>query len=60
MHAWPLRHRMGVNYYSRIVLNWRGAFTIKPGQTATDFGYPLDAQGLTAALHHAARLGVSE
>lgn len=50
---------MGVNYYTRVVLDWRAAFTIKEGQIATDFGYPLDAEGLRVALHHAADLGVS-
>ncbi|KAG2450444.1 hypothetical protein HYH02_004946 [Chlamydomonas schloesseri] len=49
---------LGINYYTRVVLDWRLGFTCRPGEVLTDMGWPVVPEGLHAAIAHCAELGV--
>eukprot|EP00198_Chlamydomonas_reinhardtii_P011511 XP_001700848.1 predicted protein [Chlamydomonas reinhardtii] len=49
---------LGINYYTRVVLDWRLGFTCRPGEVLTDMGWPVVPEGLYAAIVHCAELGV--
>ncbi|GLC50285.1 hypothetical protein PLESTB_000362600 [Pleodorina starrii] len=49
---------LGINYYTRVVLDWRLRFTCRPGEVLTDMGWPVVPEGLYDAIAHSAELGV--
>ncbi|KXZ56250.1 hypothetical protein GPECTOR_1g218 [Gonium pectorale] len=49
---------LGINYYTRVVLDWRMGFTCRHGEVLTDMGWPIVPEGLYAAIAHCAELGL--
>ncbi|PNH02539.1 Beta-galactosidase, partial [Tetrabaena socialis] len=49
---------LGINYYTRVVLDWRLGFTCRPGEVLTDMGWPVVPGGLYGAIAHCSELGV--
>ncbi|GIM00686.1 hypothetical protein Vretimale_5626 [Volvox reticuliferus] len=49
---------LGINYYTRVVLDWRLRFTCRPGEVLTDMGWPVVPEGLYDAIVHSANLGI--
>lgn len=49
---------LGVNYYSRPVVNWNLMPSVMPGEKMSDMMYPLHAEGLYTAIKHCSQIGV--
>ncbi|PSC70754.1 glycoside hydrolase [Micractinium conductrix] len=49
---------LGLNYYSRGVMDWKLSPSCNHGETMTDMPYALYPEGLTLAVHHMSQLGV--
>lgn len=48
---------IGLNYYSRGVMDWKLSPACNSGEVMTDMPYALYAEGLTLAVHHMSQLG---
>jgi len=49
---------IGVNYYGRIILDWKFSTTCLPGEKMTDMPFPLHAPGLYRACTAMSKIGV--
>lgn len=49
---------LGLNYYSRGVIDWKLQPTCNAGEVMTDMPYALYPEGLVVAVHHMCKLGV--
>ncbi|EFN55966.1 hypothetical protein CHLNCDRAFT_145286 [Chlorella variabilis] len=49
---------LGLNYYSRGVMDWKLSPCCNLGEVMTDMPYALYAEGLVLAVHHMSKLGV--
>lgn len=49
---------IGLNYYSRGVMDWKLSASCNEGEVMTDMPYSLYPEGLTLAVHHMSKLGV--
>ncbi|EFJ47488.1 hypothetical protein VOLCADRAFT_120960 [Volvox carteri f. nagariensis] len=58
VHEYLATGRLGINYYTRVVLDWRLRFTCRPGEVLTDMGWPVVPEGLYDAIAHSAELGL--